>query len=77
MTTIAVDAMGSDHAPQAEVEGAVLAAREYGVGVHLVGPQDILQRHLRRHDAGGLPVEIVHASEVIGMDESQIGRAHV
>lgn len=64
--------MGSDHAPQAEVEGAVLAAREYGVRLLLVGPQDVLQRHLRRHDAQGLPLEIVHASEVIGMEESPI-----
>jgi glycerol-3-phosphate acyltransferase PlsX len=37
MITIAVDAMGGDHAPRPEVEGSVLAAREYGVRIMLVG----------------------------------------
>ena len=34
---IAVDAMGGDYAPQAVVAGAVHAAKEYGVGIILVG----------------------------------------
>ena len=34
---IAVDAMGGDYAPQAVVDGAVQAAREYGVEIILVG----------------------------------------
>ena len=72
MTTIAVDAMGGDHAPEVEVEGAVLAAREYGVKVLLVGQPDILERHLSRHDTTGLPIEIVPAREVIAMDESPV-----
>ena len=38
MLTIAVDAMGGDNAPKAEVEGAVEAARTLGVRVILVGP---------------------------------------
>ena len=37
MITIAVDAMGGDQAPRTEVEGSVLAAREFGVRVLLVG----------------------------------------
>ena len=37
MITIAVDAMGGDNAPRPEVEGSVLAARELGVRVMLVG----------------------------------------
>jgi len=37
MTTIALDAMGGDSAPRAEVEGAILAARELDVRVLLVG----------------------------------------
>ena len=36
MLTIAVDAMGGDHAPKAEVEGAIRAARHLGVKVILV-----------------------------------------
>ncbi|MBX5459080.1 MAG: phosphate acyltransferase, partial [Thermogemmatispora sp.] len=34
---VALDAMGGDYAPGATVQGAVEAAREYGIGVQLVG----------------------------------------
>lgn len=72
MTIIAVDAMGGDHAPEVQIEGAVLAARELKVGVRLVGQPDLLKRHLRRHDTRGLDLEIVPASDVISMDESPV-----
>ena len=71
MLTIAVDAMGGDHAPKSEVEGAVKAARSLGIRVILVGRQEILRRELQEHDDHrGLPVEIVHASEQVTMDDS-------
>lgn len=71
MLTIAVDAMGGDHAPKSEVEGAVRAARDLGVKVLLVGKQDVLRRELDLHDGhGDLPIEIVHAPEVITMEDS-------
>ncbi|MBI3933083.1 MAG: phosphate acyltransferase PlsX [Acidobacteria bacterium] len=67
--TIAVDAMGGDQAPRSEVEGAVLAAAELGIRIALVGPEDLLQKELKLCDAGSLPIEIVHASEAITMNE--------
>ncbi|HEX5230023.1 MAG TPA: phosphate--acyl-ACP acyltransferase, partial [Bryobacteraceae bacterium] len=71
MVTIAVDAMGGDDAPKAEVEGAVRAARALGVRVILVGKQEIVRRELSRHEeADDLPIEVRHASEVITMDDS-------
>src|SRR5215472_14458682 len=71
MLTIAVDAMGGDHAPKSEVEGAVHAASELPVRVILVGPEDILRRELVHHPrAADLPIEIRHASEVITMEDS-------
>jgi glycerol-3-phosphate acyltransferase PlsX len=71
MLTIAVDAMGGDHAPSSEVEGAVRAARDLGVKVILVGRQDVIRRELEQHpEHRELPVEVVHASEVITMDDS-------
>ena len=39
MTRIVVDAMGSDNYPTPDVEGAVMAAREYGVEIILVGDE--------------------------------------
>jgi glycerol-3-phosphate acyltransferase PlsX len=67
---IVVDAMGSDKAPDPEIRGAVQAARQYGVRVHLVGPEDILRPILRQHTRGHrLPVFIVPASEWITMHD--------
>ena len=68
--TIAVDAMGSDKAPFPEIEGALQAARHFDVRVLLVGRQELLREHLNAHaSAAKLPVEIVHASEVISMHD--------
>jgi len=67
---IVVDAMGSDKAPEPEIRGAILAARQYDVRVHLVGPEDVLRPVLRQHLRGQhLPVFIVPASEWITMDD--------
>jgi glycerol-3-phosphate acyltransferase PlsX len=70
MITIAVDAMGGDHAPRAEIEGAILAARELNVRVLLVGQESVVKHELARQRHRGLPVEIVHASDVITMKDS-------
>ncbi len=70
MTTIAVDAMGGDHAPRAEVEGAVAAARALNVRVLLVGREEVVKKELARHRHAALPLEVIHASEVITMEDS-------
>lgn len=70
MTTIALDAMGGDHAPRAEVEGAILAARELGVRVLLVGIETTVRQELDRHKHRGLPIEVVNATEVVTMSDS-------
>jgi glycerol-3-phosphate acyltransferase PlsX len=70
---IAVDAMGGDFAPQCAVEGAVSAAVEDGAEVLLVGDRARIEAELarlgKRHPKG---IEIVHAEEVVGMDEPAI-----
>ena len=70
MRRIAVDAMGSDMAPRTEVEGAVLAAREHGVEVLLVGREEWIRKELAQHDISALPVRVVHASEVVTMKDA-------
>jgi glycerol-3-phosphate acyltransferase PlsX len=68
---IAVDAMGGDFAPQAVVAGAVQAAREYGVGIILVGIEEIVQAELRKHPfARSLPIEVRNATQVVDMLDS-------
>ncbi len=66
---IAVDAMGGDHAPEHPINGALLAARELNAEVVLVGDEPRLVRALGDRGAG-LAIEIVHAEQAIGMDES-------
>jgi len=71
MTTIAVDAMGGDNAPKSEVEGAIRAASSLGVGIVLVGKEDVLRRELKEHpSAADLPIRIEHASEVVTMEDA-------
>jgi glycerol-3-phosphate acyltransferase PlsX len=70
MRRIAVDAMGTDAAPLPEVEGAILAAREGHAHVLLVGPQDVLKRELAERNADGLPIEVIHASEAVTMEDA-------
>ncbi len=72
MITIAVDAMGSDEAPRPDVEGSVLAAREYGVKILLVGQPAEVKRELARHSQRGISIEVVPASEVIVMSDSPV-----
>ena len=64
--------MGGDFAPQATVEGAVLAARELKLSVVLVGDRTILQKELAEHDCNGLDLTIEHAAEVVMMDDSPL-----
>jgi glycerol-3-phosphate acyltransferase PlsX len=72
-SVIALDAMGSDRAPKPEIEGAIHAARNYDVRVLLVGPEDTIKAELERHPAASrLPIEIVHASQVITMEDKAV-----
>jgi glycerol-3-phosphate acyltransferase PlsX len=79
MLKIAVDAMGGDFAPVSEVEGAVKAARDFNVGVILVGRSEQIEpeldkhRHLLKPPRRGSPidfsVEIRDAREVVTMHD--------
>ena len=72
---IALDAMGGDHGPEELIDGALLAVKQTGLQVTLVGNQQVLQAHLDRlrpGDPGLSRVHIVHASEVVEMDESPV-----
>src|SRR3954454_16157544 len=71
MVTIALDAMGSDHFPKSEVEGALQAVKAFDVKVVLVGREDVIRKELDRHPGWKtLPLEIKHASEQITMEDS-------
>ncbi len=64
---IVVDAMGSDDNPEPDVAGAVMAAREFGETIILVGDQAQIEAELAKHDTAGLSLEIVAASQAVTM----------
>ena len=66
---IVLDAMGGDYAPQVTVEGGVLAARDLGLEVVLVGREEALRRELAKYETGRLSLSVVHASQVIEMED--------
>ncbi len=66
---IIVDAMGGDHAPEVVIAGAIDAVNEYKVPVTLVGDQDTVKALLSKHQYRGDLIDVVHASEVVGMSE--------
>jgi glycerol-3-phosphate acyltransferase PlsX len=69
---IAVDAMGGDHAPQVNVDGAVAAAREFGIETLLVGRTAELTRLLEDSGYTGGDIEILEAADVVEMDEHPV-----
>jgi len=69
---VVLDAMGSDHAPHPEIDGALAAARDFGVQVILVGQPERVLPELKRcgwRGDGDRGIEFVEAAEVIGMGE--------
>ncbi|MEE2776452.1 MAG: phosphate acyltransferase PlsX [Acidobacteriota bacterium] len=70
--TIAVDAMGGDHAPAMPVEGSLRALEQGATSVILVGDETAVREELGKHAAPSGQLEVVHAEDVVGMDESPI-----
>ncbi len=72
--------MGGDDAPRAPICGAVLAARESGIAISLVGDRAVIEAELARHGKVPPQLSIVHAGETIGMEESPgtalLGKRH-
>lgn len=68
---IAVDAMGGDHAPRAIVRGAVQALEDReDLVVVLFGQEDVVRAELNEIGCSSNRVEVVHASQVVEMDET-------
>jgi len=66
---IVVDAMGSDSYPAPDVAGSVMAAREYGVEILLVGDEARVRPLLEAQNPGSLPIRVVHAPEMLTMED--------
>lgn len=68
---ILIDAMGGDHAPDAIVQGAIDAAKEFGVQIVLVGRGETILKSLGNLGMDTLPkgIEIANADDVVDMHD--------
>lgn len=68
---IALDAMGGDFAPDAIIDGAIMATQrlEEDANIVLVGKKDVIESHLEKRGFSSSKISIVHAEEVIAMGE--------
>jgi glycerol-3-phosphate acyltransferase PlsX len=73
---IVLDAMGSDHCPVPDVEGAVRSARESGDTIILTGDKAAIERELAKYDTQHLHLEIIHTPQFVTMRDvpSQVWR---
>jgi phosphate acyltransferase len=62
---IAVDAMGGDNAPEAVVKGAVMAAKNSGIGIILVGQPEKINAALADISTAGLDIEVLPTDEYL------------
>jgi glycerol-3-phosphate acyltransferase PlsX len=75
MMTLVLDAMGSDNYPDPEIEAAIQFVRLYHEPLLLVGQEDILREKIKLAGGDGLPIEIVHAAEVLEMGDKPVENA--
>ena len=68
---IALDAMGGDFAPQAAVDGAVLAAQQLAgkAQIVLIGQEEAIRPLLEQHGEAAAMLEVAPATQIIAMGE--------
>ena len=69
---IVLDAMGSDDHPVPEIAAAIEFAKTTGEKVYFVGNKDVIFQHCSEIDFSGLPIEIVHAEDILEMGEKAV-----
>lgn len=69
---IIIDAMSGDNAPHEIIKGAVLAKKELPCGIILVGDEKIIRESAEAQKLSLDGIEIVHASEVITMEDAPL-----
>ena len=68
---IAVDAVGGDHYPENPIQGGIQALDEMPeLNLLFVGPENLIKEELEKHDYDSGRVDILHAPEIISMDDS-------
>ncbi|GMT49661.1 MAG: phosphate acyltransferase [bacterium] len=67
---IAVDVMSGENPPETLIRGALKAVEESNIEVVLVGDEATIHKELEQHSQANEKISVVHASEIIAMDES-------
>ncbi|MGM9602494.1 MAG: phosphate acyltransferase PlsX [Faecousia sp.] len=75
---IILDAMGGDLAPEANVMGAIAAAKDFGAQITLVGRGEEILAVMKKHGIEDLPegMEIAHADDVVDMHDDPASVIH-
>jgi glycerol-3-phosphate acyltransferase PlsX len=70
---VAIDMMGSDFAPLSELQGAADFAKKHksakDTEFFFIGDEEIINKHLPTFDFTGVKYSIVHADQVVSMDD--------
>lgn len=69
---VAVDTMGGDNAPKAQIDAAIEAVKEYGLEVVLLGDENAIKKYLEGKAYDFNKISIVHCSENIDNDEKPV-----
>ncbi len=72
---LVLDAMGSDENPVPEIAAAVEFTKKTGKKLYLVGHKDVIFKHCSVSDFAGLPIEVVHAEDILEMGEKAVKSA--
>ena len=69
---IILDGMGGDNAPEAIVEGAVLASKEIQHQIAIIGKEDLIKNELKKYKYDEAKIHVINAEEVITNDEAPV-----
>lgn len=69
MVNIIVDAFGGDNAPDAVIEGSIMAVQNLGVKITLVGNEKLIHETAEKHNLNLIGIDIVHSESVIDIHE--------
>ena len=69
---IILDGMGGDNAPEAIVQGAVLASREIEHQILIIGQEEKIRAELDNHRYDADKISVINATEILSNDEAPV-----
>ena len=69
---VAIDVMGGDHSPEVPVKGAILAARNIGAKVFVVGDPDQVAPELEKHETSDLDLTLISSEGFLPVNDLDI-----